>query len=115
MPKDFEETGVLDHVAKLSSAEDIFTYLLVPYEQEIVNVSRLHIMKRLGQYMREAEFAGMDDNAIFLELRAALKKAYLDFVESTPRKEKVFKVFRDEAEKHARRFVGIDTIGLANQ
>lgn len=110
-----EAENVLDHIAGLSSAEDIFTYLLLPYEQEVLNVSRLHIMKRMGQYLRTADFSGMDEEAVFLEARRLLKQAYMDFVESTPLKEKVFKVFTDKAEEHARKFVSIDTIGLATE
>lgn len=113
MPKDFETTGVLDHINGLSSAEDIFTYLLMPYEQEVLNVSRLHIMKRFGGYLRDFSFEGMDEHTTFLEARALLKTAYGDFVTSTPLQEKVFKVFRDEEAKLKARFVGIDTIKLA--
>ncbi|WP_425090893.1 nitrogenase stabilizing/protective protein NifW [Tropicimonas sp. S265A] len=113
MPKDFEEAGVLDHINKLSSAEDIFTYLLLPYEAEVVNISRLHIMKRFGGYLRDARFVGMDEEEVFLESRQLLKRAYTDFVASTPIAEKVFKVHRDEDEKRRNRFVGIDTLKLA--
>jgi nitrogenase-stabilizing/protective protein len=109
----FEENGVLDHIARLSSAEEIFTYLLLPYDQGVLNVARLHIMKRLGQYLRDATFEGQDEHAIFLETRAALKRAYEDFLASSPLAERVFKVHRDEAEKHAARFVGIDALRLA--
>lgn len=112
MPKDFEEFGVLDHVNKLSSAEEIFTYLLLPFEQEVVNVSRLHIMKRFGTYLRDADFTGMDAEATFLHARQILKRAYQDFVESTPIAEKVFKVHRDEDEKRKARFVGLDALTL---
>jgi len=114
MPKDFEVTGVLDHIWSLSSAEDIFTYLLMPYEQEVLNVSRLHIMKRFGQYIKDVDLDGMSEDDVFLEARQALKKAYDDFCTSTPLQEKVFKVFHDEAEKHAARFVGIDSLTLAS-
>lgn len=112
MPKDFEETGVLDHIAKLSSAEDIFTYLLLPFEQEVMNVSRLHIMKRFGAYLRSLDAAGKTEEEVFLEARQKLKQAYGDFIESTPLREKVFKVFRDEEEKRKARFVGIDALTL---
>ncbi|MCA8878570.1 MAG: nitrogenase stabilizing/protective protein NifW [Rhodobacteraceae bacterium] len=112
---DLEGKSVLDRIAELSSAEDIFTYLLLPYEEAVLNVNRLHIMKRMGQYLRSRDFAGMDDDAIFLEARATLKQAYQDFVDSTPLKEKVFKVFKDEAEKHARRFVAVDSLTLATK
>ena len=113
MPKDFEETGVLDHITKLSSAEDIFTYLLMPYDEEVLNVSRLHIMKRFGGYLNGADFAGLTEDETFVAARAELKRAYEDFLASTPLKEKVFKVFKDEEEKLKARFVGIDSIGLA--
>lgn len=113
MPQDFEANGVIDHISGLSSAEDIFTYLLLPYEQDVVNVSRLHIMKRMGKYLAEADMAGLDEDAVFLEARGALKRAYEDFRASTPIKEKVFKVFKDEAEKLEKRFVGIDTLKVA--
>ena len=73
MPKDFEEIGVLDHLGRLSSAEDIFTYLLLPYEEEVVNVSRLHIMKRFGAYLRDADFGGLDEEGVFLAARQVLK------------------------------------------
>ena len=113
MPKDFEQTGVLDHIGDLSSAEDIFSYLLLPFDEDVVNVSRLHIMKRFGTYLREADFGGMEDDAVFLKARQILKSAYGDFVSSTPLKEKVFKVFHDEAEKQRARFVGLDSLRLA--
>ena len=115
MPKDFEETGVLDHINKLSSAEDIFTYLLLPHDADVVNISRLHIMKRFGAYLRKASFSGLAEDEVFLECRQLLKQAYADFVESTPIKEKVFKVFRDEEEKRKNRFVGIDALKVSVQ
>lgn len=112
MPRDFETTGVLDHIDGLSSAEDIFTYLLLPYEAEVLNVSRLHIMKRFGGYLKEAEFDGLDQDTVFLKCRDILKQSYSDFCESTPMQEKVFKVFRDEEEKLKARFVGVDALKL---
>lgn len=115
MPKDFEETGVLDHIEKLSSAEDIFTYLLLPYDQEVVNVSRLHIMKRFGAYLRDMDVTGLDHEAVFLNARQTLKRAYGDFIDSTPLREKVFKVFTDEEEKLKAKFVGLDTLKVAAQ
>jgi nitrogenase-stabilizing/protective protein len=107
------ETDVLDHIAGLSSAEEIFTYLLLPFDQSVVNVSRLHIMKRFGAYLREADFDGRDQQQIFLACREILKRAHGDFVASTPLKEKVFKVFRDEDAKRKARFVGLDQLTLS--
>jgi nitrogenase-stabilizing/protective protein len=115
MPNDTEETGVLDHIWRLSSAEDIFIYLLLPYDQAVMNVSRLHVMKRFGSYLRDADLEGESDAAVFLACREFLKQAYLDFIDSTPLKEKVFKVFRDEEAKLKARFVGIETLKVAGE
>ncbi|WP_095590444.1 nitrogenase stabilizing/protective protein NifW [Actibacterium ureilyticum] len=112
MTSSYEQNGVLTHIANLSSAEDIFTYLLLPFEQEVLNVSRLHIMKRMGQYLKTADFADQDEETIFLETRKQLKRAYLDFVESTPLREKVFKVFTDKAAEQAASLVQIDASGM---
>lgn len=113
MPKDFEEFGVLDHIGRLSSAEDIFTYLLLPFEEETLRVSRLHIMKRFGTYLRDLETEGRSEDEVFVEARAALKRAYTDFVESTPLKEKVFKVLRDQDPRFNGSFIGLDALTLS--
>ncbi|MEF2070898.1 nitrogenase stabilizing/protective protein NifW [Consotaella aegiceratis] len=106
---DNARSSVLDQIEKLSSAEDFFLYFLLPYEAEVVNVSRLHIMRRMGQYLAAADFSGMGDDAIFLEARRLLKRAYLDFIESTPGKEKLFKVFKTRPGG----FVGLGDIAVA--
>ncbi|MEM6679194.1 MAG: nitrogenase stabilizing/protective protein NifW [Pseudomonadota bacterium] len=103
----------LEHIASLSSAEEIFSYLLMPYEPEVMNVARLHIMKRFGAYLGKEDFAGKDESETFLAARTVLKRAYLDFIESSPIAEKVFKVHQDEAAKQKARFVGLDQLTLA--
>lgn len=103
----------LDHISGLSSAEEIFSYLLLPCEPRVMNVARLHIMKRFGAYLGNENFAGKDRDETFLTARSVLKRAYLDFIESTPLEEKVFKVFKDEEEKRKARFVGLDQLKLA--
>jgi len=113
MPQDFEATGVLDHLARLSSAEEIFTYLLLPYRQDVVNVARLHILKRFGAYLRGTDFEGHDQQELFLDCRKALKRAHDDFVASTPLQEKVFKVLRDGDTRQRARFVGLDQLTLS--
>ncbi len=106
------QNGILDQIDRAGSAEEVFLALLMPFEQEVLNVSRLHIMKRFGTYLRDIDTSG-DETATFLEARLALKRAYADFLDSTPLQEKVFKVFKDEEAKRAARFVGIDDLRLA--
>lgn len=111
--RDLAGRTVLEQIAELSSAEEFFMFFLLPFDQDVVNVSRLHILKRMGQYMSDTDFAGMDDDQIFLEARLHLKQAHSDFVESTPIQEKVFKVFKDQEAAQAAKFVSVDALSLA--
>lgn len=83
-------------LATLSSAEDFLTFFAVPYEQPVVNVNRLHILKRFQQYLRrDASLAGLNEAEMFSRYRQWLVQAYQDFVVSNAAQEKVFKVFQD--------------------
>lgn len=86
--------SVLEQMSKLSSAEELFCYLDVIYEPAVLNVARLHILKRMGEYLRDAT-EEMDETKARAYYRAHLERAYLDFVLSTPIKERVFKVHKD--------------------
>lgn len=89
-------TTLIQKLADLSAAEEFLDYFSIPYEQSVVNVSRLHILKRFYQYLRQADgLAGLDDDALAGRYRELLGRAYEDFVHSTPAREKVFKVFQD--------------------
>jgi nitrogenase-stabilizing/protective protein len=84
-----------ERLKALSSAEDFFAFFGVPYEERVVQVNRLHILKRFYQYLHKAEgLAGLDDVAMMSRYRGMLTQAYQDFVASTPAREKVFKVFQ---------------------
>jgi nitrogenase-stabilizing/protective protein len=85
---------VLEQLAKLSSAEDYFRFLSVPYDPAVLNVARLHILRRMGDNLREAGMEPDEDKARAY-FRAHLERAYQDFVKSTPIKERVFKVHKD--------------------
>lgn len=78
-----------------SAAEEFFDYLGVAYDQHVVNVNRLHILKRFNQYIARHHFNGTSDDELKVEYRALLAKAYGDFVKSDAVTEKVFKVFQD--------------------
>lgn len=113
MADDPTPSAVLQHLAALSSAEEIFAFLAIDYRPEALNVSRLHVMKRFGSYLRETDLSGCSEAAVTRACREMLTRAYQDFITSTPLREKVFKVFRDEEAKQRARFVGLDTIKLA--
>ncbi|KQB15463.1 nitrogenase stabilizing/protective protein NifW [Rhodobacter capsulatus] len=104
------ESPTLTALAKLSSAEEIFAFLGVDPIREVLNSSRLHIMKRFGAYLRDTDMTGLTEDGIFERARDALLRAQADFVASTPLKEKVFKVFETEAAKRKARFVGLETL-----
>lgn len=89
-------------LTQLSAAEEFLEFFAIPFEQSVVNVSRLHILKRFYQYLRQEKGLGeLDEAQMFSRYRGLLIRAYEDFVTSTPAQEKVFKVFQDaEGAKH---------------
>ena len=94
--------GVLDDLGRLSTAEDFFTYLDVPYEPSVLHVARLHILRRMGQYLKGSEidgaFAGLDDQDIRRLCAEHLTQAFADFVKSSPIQERLFKVHKEAVE-----------------
>jgi nitrogenase-stabilizing/protective protein len=98
----------LNQLKALSSAEDFLHYFGIPFDQHVVNVSRLHILKRFFQYLRQQTALDQDDElAMFTVYREQLLHAYADFVSSTPAQEKVFKVFQDT---NGRQHVSLDSL-----
>ena len=95
---------------QLSAAEEFLEFFGVPYEQSVVNVSRLHILKRFYQYMRQQRgLDALDEIEMFKQLRALLTNAYEDFVRSSAAQEKVFKVFQDAEHKS----VSLDSLRMS--
>jgi nitrogenase-stabilizing/protective protein len=86
--------GVLDELKRLSAAEEFFKYLDVGYDPRIVNVARLHILKRMGQYLA-TEQSDDGDAGLRARCKQHLETAYADFVASSPLAERVFKVHKD--------------------
>lgn len=91
--------SLLDDLHGLSSAEEFLDFLGVPYDPAVVRVARLHIMRRMGQYLRGSEvegaLEGADDAALAALCRDHLAQAYADFEASSPLTERVFKVHQD--------------------
>ena len=107
--------SVLEDLERLSAAEDFFVYLDVPFEPAIVQVARLHILRRMGQYIKGSQIDGvfemLKDAAIKALCKEHLEQAYQDFVESSPIKERLFKVHKEAvAPKPAKPLVQITTL-----
>jgi nitrogenase-stabilizing/protective protein len=85
----------IERLRSLSSAEDFLRYFGVAYDEHVLQVNRLHILKRFYQYLHAADaMAGLDEVELYRRYRELLARAYQDFVSSTPAREKVFKVFQ---------------------
>ena len=82
----------------LSSAEDFLRFFGVPFAEPVVQVNRLHILKRFYRYLHTTDgLAGLDDVEMFRRYRELLANSHHDFVTSTPAREKVFKVLQTAA------------------
>lgn len=87
--------GILAQLNGASSAEEFFALLGVDYDPKLVNVARLHILRRMGQYLAGEELTGVADDVVAERCRAVLERAYADFVASSPIDQRVFKVLKD--------------------
>ena len=109
-----DATDILDKLKRLSSAEDFFATLGVAYEEAVLRVARLHILKRMGQYLGSDDLDGLPGSVVAARVKATLQRAYADFERSSPLAERVFQVLKDHDPKRPVRpktaFVGLDEI-----
>jgi nitrogenase-stabilizing/protective protein len=88
--------GLTQRLKALSSANEFLEFFGITYDEQVVHVHRLHILKRFYQYLHNAQgLAELNEVDLFKRYRELLAQAYQDFVTSTAAKEKVFKVFQD--------------------
>ncbi|MFG1208517.1 nitrogenase stabilizing/protective protein NifW [Xanthobacter flavus] len=87
--------SIIDKLKSLHSAEEFFEVLQVEYQPEVLQVLRLHILRRMGQYLVSAEFDGMSEEEIYSAAQTMLGQAYADFIASNPMAERVFKVLKE--------------------
>ena len=96
-----------NEIKQLSSAEDMLKYFKIPYDEGIVRVNRLHIMKRMHDYLKEyGDLNIFDDVYLFHLYKKVLNQAYEDFTKSTAIKERVFKVHKDYNPENPSRHLG---------
>ncbi|MDH6058863.1 nitrogenase-stabilizing/protective protein NifW [Chrysosporum bergii ANA360D] len=88
----------VNDLQKLVDAEEFFQFFNLPYDQQIVNVNRLHILKKFSQYMAEVDdsYPNLTPEEKLHQYCLALQKAYDVFLESTPHEQKLFKVFNEK-------------------
>jgi len=112
--RSIDATNILDKLKRLSSAEDFFAALGVAYDEAVLRVARLHILKRMGQYLASDELDGLPDAVAAARAKATLQRAYADFERSSPLAERVFRVLKDHDPKRPAApktaFVGLDEI-----
>jgi nitrogenase-stabilizing/protective protein len=87
-----DATQSLD-LADLVSAEDFLDHFGITYDPAVVRVCRLHILQRFHNYLA-AEPMAASASAEAERYAGCLNRAYQDFVDSDPRAEKVFAVFK---------------------
>ncbi len=100
--------GFIQGLKALSSANEFLDFFGIDYDERVVHVNRLHILKRFYQYLHQAQgLDPSDEIELFRRYRGFLLRAYTDFTTSNAAQEKVFKVFQDtEGKQH----VSVDSL-----
>ncbi|GGI33641.1 nitrogenase stabilizing/protective protein NifW (plasmid) [Bradyrhizobium sp. CCBAU 53351] len=89
--------GIIARLSKAASAEEFFALLGVDYDPKVVNVARLHILRRMGEYLAKESLSDLADDSVAKRCKLVLERAYSDFVTSPPIEQRVFKVLKDAA------------------
>lgn len=76
----------------LSSIEDFLDFFDIPYDERVINVNRLHIMKKFAILAQEITESTSDAIERLDAYREALVKAYEIFLTSSATKERLFQV-----------------------
>ncbi len=86
-----------DELTEFSAAEEFLDFFGIRYDQEVIHVNRLHILKRWHQYLERdrSHIETLSEDPARDRYRSLLQRAYDDFVVSDAATEKVFKVFQD--------------------
>ena len=103
---------LIERMRRLSAAEEFFTLLGVSYDPKVLQVARLHILRRMSQYLADTALDALTDDSAEEACRAALARAYADFVASTPIEQRSFKVHQDALAGGRRGFVPFSAIAM---
>jgi nitrogenase-stabilizing/protective protein len=88
----------LSQFNQLADAEEYLEFFELPYDQQLVNVNRLHILKKFSQYIEEinANSPELSEEEKLNQYRDALQRAYEVFLTSNSIEQKLFKVFNEK-------------------
>ncbi|MCS6960419.1 MAG: nitrogenase-stabilizing/protective protein NifW [Pseudanabaenaceae cyanobacterium SKYGB_i_bin29] len=90
-------TKTLEEFNRLTDAEQYFEYLELPYDPRVVNVNRLHILRKFSLFKEEIDQQINDPQERLARYRSALQTAYEVFLTSSAPEQKLFKVFQEQA------------------
>lgn len=98
-----------DDLSELEGAEDFLDYFGITYDQGVVHALRLHILQRFHDYVAEA--VAPEDQGERKELYAELlEQAYLNFVNSDAKTEKVLQIYKSLDKPLEPGFVSMDSL-----
>jgi nitrogenase-stabilizing/protective protein len=92
-------SGTLACLETSSSAEDLFAALGVDYDPKVLDVARLHILKRMSEYLAGEMLDGLPDVVVTARCKAALLRAYENFERGSPLQNCALKVLKDAARR----------------
>jgi nitrogenase-stabilizing/protective protein len=90
-------SGTLAEFNELTDAEQYFDFFSLPYDPQLVNVNRLHILQKFSNAMKaiNREQPELGEVERLTRYRELLQEAYAVFQSSTSVEQKLFKVFND--------------------
>lgn len=93
---------------KLVDAEDYLKFFAIEYDQEFVNINRLHILKQFSVLIDEVDrvFPDATESEKLDKYGSAFAEAYELFKTSSPLETKLFKVFNEKPKN----FVSLDDL-----
>ena len=80
---------------QLKDAEEYFQFFNMPYDPKVVNVNRLHILRKFSE-LTQAEDKNLSEEDLLSAYQKNLQIAYDLFLTSSGVEEKLFKVFQDK-------------------
>jgi len=88
--------STLTEFNKITDAEAYFEFFQLPYDAKVVNINRLHILKKFSQFVAEIDQSDIDESDRLTQYRSALVRAYETFLTTSPLETKLFKVFNEK-------------------